>query len=166
MLSGETLQQLQNELIPAIKKREEAAFIKLYDIYSSALYSYILKMVPEEAKAELILKSTFVYVWKNIETYNNKQSSFFIWLLNMARNEAIQTLIESNLSIVNKTSNQGKEIKSSSLQTLLTNLPLQQKTILVLNYFQGFNVNEIAEILKLPVKPVESKLQEVLQQLQ
>jgi RNA polymerase sigma-70 factor (ECF subfamily) len=84
----------------------------------------------------------------------------------MARNEAIQTLIESNLSIVNKTSNQGKEIKSSSLQTLLTNLPLQQKTILVLNYFQGFNVNEIAEILKLPVKPVESKLQEVLQQLQ
>ena len=77
MPSGETLQQLQNELIPAIKKREEAAFIKLYDIYSSALYSYILKMVLEEAKAELILKSTFVFVWKNIETYNNKQSSFF-----------------------------------------------------------------------------------------
>lgn len=161
---NETSKQLQDELIRCIKKREEAAFIKLYDTYSAALYSYILKIVPDKAKAASILKSTFVTAWKNIETYDNNQSGLFIWLLNIARNEAIQALNEID-PMVNKTSNQASGINNSSIQTLLSNLPLLQKTILTLNYYGGFNVNEIAEILKLPAKLVERKLQGALEQL-
>lgn len=161
----ETSKQLQDELILRIKKREEAAFIKLYDTYSSALYFYILKIVPDKAKATDILKSTFVTVWKNIEAYNNNQRSLFIWLLNIARNEAIQALNEIDPTMVNKTSNRAGGINSLSVQTLLSNLPLLQKTILTLNYYGGFNVNEIAEILKLPVELVESKVQGGLEQL-
>jgi RNA polymerase sigma factor (sigma-70 family) len=155
-----------NKIPPKIIAREEALTLQLYDTYSSALFSFILKILPDKKKAGDILQSVFVKVHNSIETGIDRRSMFLL-LLQMARNEAIEKLIESNSTkIVNNTSGRALGINSSAIQAFLITLPLLEKAILSLLYFRGYSVSEIGALLHLPVQVIEAKMQPALGKLQ
>jgi RNA polymerase sigma-70 factor (ECF subfamily) len=86
-----------SNLIFALKQKDEAAFSFLYDNYSAALYGIIFKIVNNENDANDVLQDVFVNIWKNIETYNeDRGGSLFTWMLNIARNKAIDIYRQKN----------------------------------------------------------------------
>ncbi|MEZ4686753.1 MAG: sigma-70 family RNA polymerase sigma factor [Bacteroidia bacterium] len=61
----------------------------LYDQYGAALYGVILKVVKSDSMAEDVLQESFVKIWNKIDQYDEKKGRFFTWILNIARNTAI-----------------------------------------------------------------------------
>ena len=61
----------------------------LYDQYSGALYGVILKVVRIEEVAQDVLHDSFVKIWKKIQSYDSGKGTLFTWILNVARNTAI-----------------------------------------------------------------------------
>ena len=72
---GKSLTLMQNDrtLIQDLKNKDEHALALLYDKYSGAIYSVILKMIRDEGKAQNLLQDTFMTVWNKAENYGENQ---------------------------------------------------------------------------------------------
>ena len=75
-----------------MQAQDQRAFSLLYDNYSAALYGVILKIVRTEEIAADVMQDSFVKIWKNIENYNRIKGTLFTWMLNVARNTAIDQI--------------------------------------------------------------------------
>ncbi len=79
-------------LVQLIKSHSERGFTILYDNYSTDLYIELLKIVRRIEVAEDLLQDTFVKIWKKIEQFDSVRGTLFTWMLNIARNLAIDYL--------------------------------------------------------------------------
>ena len=73
----------------SLKAKDQNSFRYLYDNYSGALYSIVLQVVPDKDVASDVLQEVFVNIWKKIESYDPTKGRLFTWMLNVARNLAI-----------------------------------------------------------------------------
>lgn len=88
----------QEELLVLIYKKDEKAFTHLYDMYSKSLFSVITVLVKNREEAEDVLQDVFVKIWKNIDSYHESKGRFYTWVLNIARNTAIDKLHSKNFN--------------------------------------------------------------------
>lgn len=155
--------ETSTELILGIKNQKHSAISQLYDDYSPALYSFIIKTVPAQDNAETILKAVFYKVWNDIEAYNLKGGSLFVWLLNITRDEVINTLLQSeSVQKLKPSGSQALGYQLLPVEAFYSGLSLIEKTILSLRHCKDFSVGEISALLQLPAKLIERKLREAL----
>ncbi|NND88876.1 MAG: sigma-70 family RNA polymerase sigma factor, partial [Flavobacteriaceae bacterium] len=83
-------------LIQNMQQGDEKAFNEIYKRYSEAVYGIIYSIVLDKAIAEEILQDVFIKVWKKAKQYNQKKGRFFTWILNIARNAAIDQTRSKN----------------------------------------------------------------------
>jgi RNA polymerase sigma factor (sigma-70 family) len=149
----------------------------LYDHYSAALYGIVLKIVKDEERAADVTQDAFLKIWKNIASYNAEKGSLFTWILNIARNTAIDKLrvevkaelilqldavADSQLgsaSIVNPTP------ATIDLRSIVERLVPERKLVIDLVYFQGYTHEEVSQNLSLPLGTVKSRVRKALQDL-
>lgn len=79
-------------LIAAVQQGDQQALAALYDAYSGALYGIILKVVEKEELAQEVLQDTFVKIWRSAGGYDASKGRPFTWMLNIARNAAIDPI--------------------------------------------------------------------------
>ena len=167
-----------SNLIFALKQKDEAAFSFLYDRYSAALYGIVFKIVNNENDANDVLQDVFVNIWKNIETYNeDKGGSLFTWMLNIARNKAIDIYRQKNRIAENQKEFQRVSISNESLYVhsikvntigvnkLVDSIKPELKQLIDLHYYKGFTHQEIAEITNMPLGTVKTKIRTAMTQL-
>ncbi len=164
-------------LISQIAQGNEKAFEGLYDSYSPALYGVVLKIVRDEAVAQDVLQEAMVKIWKNIHSFDSKKGSIFTWMLNIARNRAIDELrkmkrsgggeiqslsLDVNISNGNNPTIREQEI---GIKDLLKKLPAEQMEVMEYLYFQGFTQQEVSDELDLPLGTVKSRARIALRDL-
>lgn len=165
------------DLIVGLQNKENKAFAVLYDNYAPALLGIIVKIVRDEDEAENLLQDAFVKIWRNIHQYDASKGRLFTWILNIARNTAINYLRSSHYSV-------GKEIQSIdnpvSIQTAhsenidvnyigvaetVEKLEPKLKQIIDLIYFMGYTQQEVSEKLDMPLGTVKTRTRMALLQL-
>jgi RNA polymerase sigma-70 factor (ECF subfamily) len=82
--------------IELLKAKDKKAFEELYDKYSGALFSIILRIVNNTEAAEDVLQEGFLKIWRNIESFDSGKSTIFTWMLNICKNTAIDALRKNN----------------------------------------------------------------------
>jgi RNA polymerase sigma factor (sigma-70 family) len=117
------------------------------------MYGQILKVVADKKKAENILESIFINLSVTIDNYNKKRSSLLIWLLNMARNAAIEALNDNPAK--KDTASYPFTVNSAVMSNYVSKLPVFEKTIFSLTYFRSMPIDEIAKLLSLPLKIIK-----------
>jgi RNA polymerase sigma factor (sigma-70 family) len=161
-------------LFEAVARGDQEAFGRLYDSYSGALYGVILKVVKEEARAEEVLQDTFVKIWKNIRSYDASKGRPFTWMLNIARNAAIdvvrtmeyrtnasvQTLDKHVYRAGSDEMRQGLE--HIGVDRVLERMPTELRELIDMAYYQGYTQQEIAERTGLPLGTVKSRTRAAL----
>jgi len=80
------------ELVALLKSNNKSAFEYLYDHYAPPLYGIVCRIVKDETKAQDVLQDSFIKIWKNIGHYQPEKETLFTWILNAARNTAIDRL--------------------------------------------------------------------------
>lgn len=164
-------------LIRSLKNQEQGAFEQLYDQYSGTLLGIITSIVGDSETAKDVLQETFVKIWKNIRMYDETKGRLFTWLLNVARNTAIDYLRKGETKISKgKLDSEVKteaaiERKSGStvintdiigLRDFVDKLSEEQRIVIELAYFQGYTREDIAEELNIPVGTVKTRLRSAL----
>ena len=160
-----------------LNEQSNNAFNYLYDNYSGALFTVINQIVPDKDTAGDVLQEVFVNIWKKINTYDSSKGRLFTWMLNIARNAAIdkvrskgyrdnqrnQSIIETESIGLNISSNPA--VSDVGLKKVLTKLNEESRKLIDLSYFQGFTHEEIAKMLGIPLGTVKTRIRTAIIQL-
>lgn len=158
------------DFVRLLQSHDKVAFEKLYDKYSGILYGIILKIVKREDFAENILQDTFIKIWKNINSYNTEKGRLFTWLLNLARNTAIdftrskmfkQMLAGQpmeNYTHIEKVHHDTFDVTYIGIKEKVQTLNFEYQEAIHVVYFLGFSHSEAAEELKIPLGTLKSRI--------
>lgn len=156
-------------IIEQIKQGDGQAFEQMYDSYSSALFGVCLKIVNDQEQAEDVLQDSFVKIWKNIHSYESSKGTFFTWMLNIARNSAIDKLrqmkkkgtsaIQNEMNDVSNMLTNSEQLNTNTigLNELLFKLPKEQQEIIEYLYYRGYTQQEVSDELNLPLGTVKTR---------
>lgn len=163
------------ELVQAIRTRESRGAQALYDMYSSALYGVIYRIIQHEEIAEDLLQEAFVKIWNSAASYDESKGRLFTWMVNIARNLSIDKTrskdfrnhsktedIENIVLSVEKGFTTSINPETLGLKELVSKLNPDQKAILDLVYFKGFTHVEAAEELNIPLGTVKTRLRNAI----
>lgn len=160
----------QEDLLPMLLRKDDKAFTLLYDMYSKNLYGIIYNLIKDAEESEDVLQEVFVKVWKNIETYNESKGRFFTWLLNIARNTAIDKLrskgfnnSRKNLSsdnfvhLLDDSNKLSNKIDTIGIQEFVKKLKPKCIQIINLLFFQGYTQQEASDELEIPLGTIKTQ---------
>lgn len=167
----------EEQLIVLLNEQNNDGFNYLYDHYSGALFTIINQIVPDKDTAGDVLQEVFINIWRKINTYDATKGRLFTWMLNIARNAAIdkirskgyrdiqkhQPLLENESSTMSMSSN--PLVSDVGLKKLLTKLNEESRKLIDLSYFQGFTHEEIAKMLGIPLGTVKTRIRTAIIQL-
>jgi RNA polymerase sigma-70 factor (ECF subfamily) len=168
----------EEELVLALRQHEKIAIEALYDMYSSSLFGVIVRIVNDTALAEDILQDTFVKIWNSFSSYSTEKGRLFTWMVNIARNLAIDKIrskdfknqgknqdIENNVAFIDEQRNAVYKPELLGVKELVEGLKPEQKSILDLVYFKGYTHVEAADELGVPLGTVKTRLRTAIIQL-
>jgi RNA polymerase sigma factor (sigma-70 family) len=167
----------ETELVNALQQRSEKAFGYLYDNYSGALYGIIHAIITDTESAMDVLQDVFVNIWKKIESYDPDKGRLFTWMMNIARNAAIDKI--RSRAFRNSLKNQplsenvdigigpvtSPSINDVGLKKLISRLKEEHRVLIDLSYFQGYTHEEIAKAMNIPLGTVKTRIRSALIQL-
>src|SRR5665213_178787 len=161
-----------------LKNRDERGLRLLYDHYSAALYGVILRIVIEKETAEDVLQDSFVKIWNNFSNYDANKGRLYTWLLNVARNSAIDKIRSKNFRnerkvqsmedfvySVDRQHNTSTSTDFIGLRKFVDALKPEQKELIDLLYFGGYTQSEAAEELSIPLGTIKTRVKAALTQL-
>jgi RNA polymerase sigma-70 factor (ECF subfamily) len=160
----------QEDILPLILKKDDKAFTTLYNMYSKSLYSVITNLIGEQEEAEDVLQEVFVKIWKNIESYNESKGRFYTWILNIARNTAIDKLrsksfnnSQKNLSsdnfvhLLDDSNKLTNRIDTIGIQEFVKKLKPKCIQLIELLFFKGYTQQEASDELEIPLGTVKTQ---------
>ena len=166
----------EQELVVALRQKDNQAYNYLYDHYSAALYGIIRQIINDTEASNDVLQETFVNIWRRIDSYDESKGRLFTWMLNIARNAAIdktrskgyqqgrkQTSLVDGESFVQQAVRPG--IDDYGLKRVLMKLKEEQRLLIDLSYYQGYTHEQIAKALDIPLGTVKTRLRTALTQL-
>lgn len=165
--------QNDNTLIQQLKNKDERALSLLYDKYSGAIYSVILKMIRDEGKAQILLQDTFITVWDKAESYDSDKGRFYTWVYRIAKNKTLNVLRKTDLLIqtddfsVYDTKEDAVSIDPEYLELngAVTTLETHHKEAIELVYFKGLTHKEAHQEMDVPLGTFKSYIRQALKQL-
>jgi RNA polymerase sigma factor (sigma-70 family) len=166
------------ELVSLLLQQNSQAFSYLYDNYSPALFSVINQIVINKQIAADVLQDVFVNIWKKIDSYDDRKGRLFTWMLNIARNAAIDKIrsrqykdelknqpLSENVNSMMPGTVVNPQQNDIGLKKQVNKLKDEYRTLIDLSYFKGFTHEEIAKSLNLPLGTVKTRIRAALTQL-
>ena len=161
-----------------LRQRNEQSFGYLYDNYSAALLGIINSILPNEETARDVLQEVFVNIWKKIGSYDAAKGRLFTWMMNVARNAAIDKFrsrgYQDSLKNNPVSPDVGQGLASTAtlpqvgdvgLKKIIGRLRDEHRILIDLSYFQGFTHEEIAKIQGIPLGTVKTRIRSALTHL-
>lgn len=150
----------------------------LYDHYSGAIYGAVLRILRTEEIAEEVLQDVFLKVWDKIEQYDASKGRLFTWMIQIARNLAIDKSRSKETSKSKKTDdidflvgridrqeNMEMEVDAIGLKEVLQKLSVEQQFIVSHLYLKGYTQSEVAEEFNIPLGTVKTRLRLAMNEL-
>ncbi len=159
-------------IISRLQQADPKAISDLYEAYGSALFSIALRIVGSQQLAEQVLQDTFIKVWRNSSSYDASKGRLFTWLLNIARNTAIDATRTAYYQQYSRT----EDITTSTYKLytepmLIDTLDIHQVAarledkyhcLIDLVYFQGYGQQEAADIVGIPLGTLKTRLRQAI----
>jgi len=163
------------EAIERAKQGDAAAFEVLYNLHKRRVYSLCLRMTTNTAEAEDLTQEAFLQLFRKIGTFRG-ESAFSTWLHRMAVNVVLMQLRKKGLQLVPlEDETEGEEetpkkdygaqdavlagsIDRLQLKNAIDRLPPGYRSIFVLHDVEGFEHNEIAQMVGCSIGNSKSQL--------
>lgn len=164
----------EQQLVTLLRQKDDQGFAYLYEHYAGALHSVIRQIVTDVELANDVLQETFVNIWRKIDSYDAEKGRLFTWMLNIARNAAIdKTRSKAFQQGMKNQSIDGEYIQPSvrpgvddiGLKKVVWKLKEEHRMLIDLSYFQGYTHEQIAKALNMPLGTVKTRIRSALTQL-
>src|SRR6202023_514094 len=163
------------EAIRLAQGGDAAAFEFLYRLHGRRVYALCLRMVGNPSDAEDLMQEAFLQLFRKIGTFRG-ESAFSTWLHRMTVNVVLMQLRKKGLPVVSleetleaddeapRKEFGTKDLKLTGsidrlqLQRAIDRLPPGYRTVFVLHDVEGFEHNEIAQIVGCSIGNSKSQL--------
>lgn len=157
---------------------KKSAWITLVQRYEKSIFNYALRMVNNHADAMDLMQDIFVALFKNLHTFR-AESPFKGWLFKIAHYRCIEFYrkkrpmqsLDEVPEQLNEQSNDCPEKtleaqqKASVLIQAMQRLPMKQKLVVELKFFQQCTFEDIAQQLGISTNTAKSQLYSALDKL-
>lgn len=163
----------------------QAAFADLMQRYQQELYAFLQRFVSDAQVAEDLFQETFIQVYRNVQQFDSTRQ-FRPWLFTIAANKArdylraagrrgtqsldnttgkdegvtFVDLLQTDAPLPPDELTQVEDVQK--VQQTLAELPLAYREVLILSYFHRFAYKQMADMLKVPLGTVKSRLHAAL----
>jgi RNA polymerase sigma-70 factor, ECF subfamily len=167
---------LDSDLIKSAQQGDSDAFSALFHAHKARIYSVCLRMTNNSAEAEDLTQDAFLQVFRKIASFRG-DSAFSTWLYRIAVNTVLMQFRKKSLSQVSLdepySNSDGAKMRREygtrdnrlagcvdriALAAAIKELPHGYRTIFVLHEVEGYEHQEIAEMLGCSVGNSKSQL--------
>ena len=160
------------ELVRQVQKGHAEAFAMLVTRHTDYLYRIVWRTCPDRHEAEDIVQDVFMKFWKQPKSYDSSRGTKFrTWLTRVAMNRAIDVtrkkkpvpdydyLMQQSMDDPNIPLHELEEkVAKVELEEAIRELPERQQHALNLYFYEDLPQKEVAEIMDISVKALESLL--------
>ena len=107
-------QYTEEQLVAILYEGKPEQFGVLYDYFSPALYGIVSKIIGNDEHAQDILQESFVKIWEKSRNYDSTKGRLFTWMLNIARNTAIDASRSKHVKVAAKIQNAEIDVPSAT----------------------------------------------------
>jgi RNA polymerase sigma-70 factor (ECF subfamily) len=164
-----------NDLLGLTAEGDERAFGELYDQFSNRVFGLVRRLLKDVAQSEEVTQEIFLEVWQNAKRYDPSKGSAATWILTMSHRRAVDRIRSSQ-----STRDRDQKIGLRDLETeydsvsesveirvehervgqALQRLTELQRQAVTLAYYGGYSHSEVAEMLKVPIGTVKTRLRD------
>lgn len=159
---------IHEELIHRCRAGDREAHFKLYKLYSRAMYNVGYRITGSEEDAEDVLQEAFISAFKNLASYRG-DASFGSWVKRIVVNKAINLLKKRKLEVMLDNEEYDVAIEETEEEYLpelsvrkvkhcIELLPDGYRSVLSLYLLEGYDHQEIAEIMGITESTSKSQL--------
>ena len=167
----------RRSLAEGLKRRDPAVLDQLIELYQFRLFRYLLHLTLHRERAEDFFQETWIRVLERGHQYDGK-SKFESWLFTIARNLVIDWQRQKKMQSLDTLTDPGQEqplqvadtrslsplnAVMSEEQDCLVRASLEQisliyREVVVLRFHEELQLEEIAQVMQLPVSTVKTRL--------
>ncbi len=157
------------ELISRVIKKERTAQSLLYQRYQTTWYMICLRYQKNKEDALDVLQNALINIFSKIELFDAKKGRFKTWSSKVVVNENLMFLrrtvsnfnvqhLEDYIYLPNQMETALDILSAEELTKMIQNLPAGYRTVFNLYVIEGYNHQEIAELLNISVGASKSQL--------
>jgi RNA polymerase sigma factor (sigma-70 family) len=134
------------------------AQFEIYKLYSRAMFNISLRIVNDHAEAEDVLQEAFLDAFSRIRDFR-QETTFGLWLKQIVINKSINCLRKRKMDLVSLNDvdvaepevvdESDLQLQVESIKHAVTRLSDGYRLVLTLYLFEGYDHQEIAQILKI-----------------
>lgn len=167
-----------NSLMMRVKEnRSEESFRELFDVFFEKVVAYLQRSGIDSSKSSEIAQEALLAVWHKSALFDPQKGSFKMWVFTIARNLKFDHMRSGKRDILSLTSEnifdhmddssfeQDSLGLSEGVRRQIDMLPPEQKDAIEGMYYDGYSHAEYAELRKIPLGTVKSRIRLALAQL-
>jgi RNA polymerase sigma-70 factor (ECF subfamily) len=161
----------EEELVAFLRRHKREGIALLYDRYAGSLFGVLFRLLHSREMAEDALQETFVKIWANFDSYDGSRGRLFTWMVNIARNVALDKIksrdhknslknqeIGGLVSVIEAQTAIGDASDRIGLHEIVQTLKPEQEEVIELIYFQGYTQAEASDKLGIPLGTVKTRV--------
>jgi RNA polymerase sigma-70 factor (ECF subfamily) len=173
-----------NDTLRLAQQGDARAFEEIYRLHARRVYSLCLRMLGDPVEAEDLAQEAFLQLFRKIHTFRG-ESAFSSWLHRLTANVVLMSFRRKKAAVtsldeITRNNDEdngtrweigGPDLRLSgvfdriNLQTVIDRLPDGYKRMFLLHDVQGYEHNEIAEILGCSIGNSKSQLHKARKRL-
>lgn len=170
-MNVEVRQHFATLAVAVARNRDQAAFSELFDFFAPRLKSFLMRQNASVAEAEEVVQEVMVILWQKAHLYDPQKSSLSTWLFRIARNRRIDAArrhrngtLDAHEPLLLPVAPQApdavieNENREQIVRIALTQLPVEQVTLIQMAFFFGQSHSEISAATGLPLGTVKSRI--------
>lgn len=161
-------------LVARINNGDEEAFQQLYERYKDWVLRLAIRLTGDRELALDVLQETFIYVLSKFPGFELR-ARFKTFLYPVVRHTSIRlsqtshrwdTIGEGNGAVEIPVEDQPSEAsRRDEFEQMLRGLPEPMRELLILRFVDGLDLQEIAQVLEIPLGTVKSRLHHAVERL-
>ncbi len=181
MEQDESLEELEQErLVTRALQGDQAAFTEIVDQYSTLMLRTASMIVGDRDTAEDVVQDALIQAWHHLADLR-KAGALRPWLMRIVVNQCIsfkrrlarttafmrQALSEQETDLIAQVADdhKGRMERDWDLAHAIENLPLKQRVVIVLHYYNSMTLPEMAQTLHTSENTLKKRIQAALTNL-
>ena len=158
----------EEHLLKSARHGDENAFFRLFDEHNPALFRFAFRLTGSTADAEDIVQECFLSLLQPDSAFDPGRAAVRTYLFGAVRNQALKRLRAREISrfiVPGGKDGNSPEARVYQLELCdavaqaVAQLPLNQREVLVLAHYEQLPLAEVAELLRIDLGAVKSRLQ-------
>ena len=156
------------QLVEKCRKNDQRAQMELYDAYSQAMFTTAFNFVKDDALAQDLMQEAFIKAFKKIDSYSG-EATFGAWLKRIVINQSLDWLKSKKVQTVEwdeqvfdvmeeDTWEMEDNFNVKSVLQCIEELPQKCKNVVKLYLLEGYDHQEVAQILEISEVASRSQL--------